>query len=87
MMNQLVSWSERQDLNLPQPLEIIQGDSDRPARHPGKTTGKWPAILTVGLALAGCATAPGYTLGTHTFAAAAELRGSIDANGNDRARR
>ena len=46
VQNQFVSWSEWQDLNLIQTLDIAQGGSDNRARRVGKTRSKQAEILT-----------------------------------------
>jgi hypothetical protein len=46
LKNQVIGWSEWQDLNLIQTIDIAQGGSDNRARRLGKTRSKPAEILT-----------------------------------------
>jgi hypothetical protein len=46
VQNQFVSWSEWQDLNLIQTIDIAQGGSDNRAQRPGKPRSRQAEILT-----------------------------------------
>jgi hypothetical protein len=46
LQNQWIDWSGRQDSNLPQPIDIVQGGSDNHARYSGNTRAKQLEILT-----------------------------------------